>query len=160
MLCLISRVGLGRNQASKDSMAVRISNALGDSIDEPSAQQMRRFLEELDPTDDEHGAAWVSDEDGNVLEWNVDGRLVYDNYEKPPDPRHMVGVSIAKTVELWQLLAQELLHELEKQPWQLGAHPPTSPEEAAQRAKERVDLLLAGDREFFAVLGAERPDVP
>ena len=94
MLCLISRVGLGRNQASKDSMAVRISNALGDSIDEPSAQQMRRFLEELDPTDDEHGAAWVSDEDGNVLEWNVDGRLVYDNYEKPPDPRHMVPVKL------------------------------------------------------------------
>jgi hypothetical protein len=140
-------------------MAVHIANGWGDSIDEPSAEQMRRFLEELDPTN-EHGAAWISDDEGNVLEWNVDGRFVYDNWEKPPEPRHMVGVSIAKTIELWRLLAQGRLHELEQEPWQLGTHPPTSPEEAARRVQERAELQLAGDREFFAVLGAERPDVP
>lgn len=144
-------------------MAISIANGLGDSIDKPSVEQMRQFLEELDPADLEHGAAWISDDDGNTLEWNVDSRLVYENWcdtGEPPAPRHLLGVSVDKTLELWQLLAQGLLHELEEQPWQSGSHPPLSREEAARRANELADWQLANDREFFAVLGSERPDVP
>ena len=43
-------------------MSFSICNGNGDSVDSPSADVMRRFIDELDPADEEHGAAWVSDE--------------------------------------------------------------------------------------------------
>jgi hypothetical protein len=138
-------------------MAVYLANGLGESIDEPSAEQMREVLEDLDPEDVEHAAAWLSDDAGHTLEWNVDGRLVYDKGALPP--RHMLGVAQARVIDLWQLLAKGAVQEIERQPWQAGAYPPTPAEEVARRAQERADQQLADDREFFESLGAERRDV-
>src|SRR5204862_1025593 len=85
------------------------------------------------------------------------GRLVYDRQSLPP--RHMLEVAADQVIGLWQLLAQAALPELERQPWQPGAYPPTPAEEVARLAKERADKQLADDREFFESLGAERFDV-
>jgi len=41
--------------------------------------QMRASLDDLDIADEEHGAAWLSTDDGLSLEWNGDGRLVFDD---------------------------------------------------------------------------------
>jgi hypothetical protein len=138
-------------------MTVFLANGLGHSIDEPSAEQMREVLADLDPDDVEHAAAWLSDDAGNTLEWNIDGRLVYDMQSLPP--RHMLAVAAPRVVELWQLLANGALAELEQQAWQPGAYPPTPAEEVERRAKERAQRQLAEDREFFEALGVERADV-
>lgn len=138
-------------------MALILAGGLGHSIEEPNAQQMREVLEDLDPDDVEHAAAWLSDDAGNTLEWNIDGRLVYDKQALPP--RHMLEVAPSRVIELWQLLAKAALAELERQPWQPGAYPPTPVEEVARRVSERAKQRLAEDREFIESLGAERLDV-
>jgi hypothetical protein len=56
------------------------------------------------------------------------GAFVYAHEAR--ESRHMVGVSKARGLELWQLLAQGRTQELEALPWQPGA---ISPEEAARR---------------------------
>lgn len=138
-------------------MAVSLADGLGHSIDAPSAEQMREVLEDLDPDDVEHAAAWLSDEAGNTLEWNVDGRLVYDKQGLPP--RHMPEVAADRVVELWQMLAKSALAELERQPWQPGAYPPTPADEIARRTREHTKKQRIEDRRFFDSLGAERSDV-
>src|SRR6476469_9996144 len=80
-----------KTRSTRQRMAVVLADGLGHSIDEPSAEQMREVLEDLDPDDVEHAAAWLSDEAGNTLEWNIDGRLVYDKQSLPP--RHMTEVA-------------------------------------------------------------------
>jgi hypothetical protein len=59
-------------------MSFRIANGFGDSLDEPTFEQMRAFLGDLDITDEEHGTAWLSTSRGVSLEWSGDGRLVFD----------------------------------------------------------------------------------
>jgi hypothetical protein len=135
-----------------------ISNGYGDSEDEPTVAVMRRFLHELDPSDEEHGAAWVTDDLGRLLEWNVGGRLVFDNRSR--DPRHMLNVSIERVVELWQLLVQGRILEVESEPWSLGSAPPLSSEERERRDREQAALRRAGDLEFFEALGPERDCPP
>jgi hypothetical protein len=76
-------------------VTIYISNGWGDSEKQPTPATMRRFLEALDPNDEEHGAAWVSDEEDNSLEWNVDGRLVYSS---ATSSRHMLKVSKDKVM--------------------------------------------------------------
>jgi hypothetical protein len=138
-------------------MAVVLADGLGHSIDEPSAEQMREVLEDLDPDDVEHAAAWLSDEAGNTLEWNIDGRLVYDKQSLPP--RHMLEVAPDTVIEFWHLLANGAIAELERQAWEPGAYPATPAEEVERRSKERTQQQLADDRAFFESLGAERADV-
>jgi hypothetical protein len=88
-------------------MAFCITNGMGDSVDEPSLAQMRKF--HVDEADEEHGAAWLST-DHHVLEWSgTDGRLVFESTAVDVSDllssRHLLGVSRERTLELWQLLA-------------------------------------------------------
>jgi hypothetical protein len=132
-----------------------VANALGASIDAPSADQMRQFLDDIDPTDEEHGAAWLSTDQGYGLEWNGDRRLVFDH----PDAeavRHLRDVSRERALELWIALADGRLVEVEQCPWQPGNGRVMTP--------ERQEHLRAWqhqqDREFYGVLGEERPSIP
>lgn len=138
-------------------MSFFITNGNGDSADGSTAEEMRAFLDELDPGDEEHGAAWLSDGEGNSLEYEVGGNLAFD---RPNQIRHMSGVSIDRVVELWQKLAAGQFDELEREPWQAGSRPPLSPE--AREARERMfsDALLAEDRAFCDRLGVEQATIP
>lgn len=84
-------------------MSYLVSNGLGDSIDAPSVDEMRRFIADVDASDEEHGAAWLATDEGSHLEWNGDGRLVYSCADTQ---RHLTGVSRERTVTLWQALAR------------------------------------------------------
>ncbi len=99
-------------------MTYYIANGLGDSLDQPSPDQMRRFLESVDASDEEHGAAWLATDAGLVLEWNGDGRLVFDSGGGAV--RHLSQVSREKTIQLWRALAEERLPDVEAEPWQPG----------------------------------------
>jgi hypothetical protein len=132
-----------------------IANGLGDSIDSPSADQMRRFLGDIDPADEEHGAAWLSTEEGYSLEWNGDGRLVFDQADAQV-VRHLRDVSPERALELWTALANGRLAEVERCPWQAGNGRVMTPEREEQlRAWQHGQ-----DRRFYEVLGPERPSVP
>ena len=104
-------------------MAYYVANPCGDSLESPSPEQLRQFLEELNPADAEHGAAWVSDDSGNTLEFNVDGRLVFDS--KTLGVRHMCGVSRERALALWSLLVGGIVNGLEQEPWLPGSTPAT-----------------------------------
>lgn len=45
-------------------MRFYIANGLGASIDSPSREQMRKFLQDVDAEDEEHGAAWLAADAG------------------------------------------------------------------------------------------------
>jgi hypothetical protein len=55
-------------------MRFYVESVLGDWLDDPSVEEMRRFLDEVDSHGGEHGAAWVATDSGFTLEWSGDGR--------------------------------------------------------------------------------------
>ena len=61
-----------------------IANPLGDSVSNPTRKEMQDLLEQVDPEDEEHGAAWLADDDGWSLEWNGSGILVLSQGELAP----------------------------------------------------------------------------
>jgi hypothetical protein len=145
---------VGRAKHKESVVTHYISNGHGDSEDNPSPAVMRRFLDELDPSDEEHGAAWVAEDLERSLEWNVDGRLVFG--DESSGPRHMLNVSKDRVVKLWQLLAEGRIAEIEREPWAPGNCPPLSREEEQQLNEDMESERRLLDREFFDGLGPER----
>ena len=132
-----------------------IANGFGDSLDEPTFEQMRAFLHELDVTDEEHGAAWLSTNSVS-LEWNGDGRLVLDVLDLDEEGvRHLTGVSRERVLELWVTLAAGDLATIEAEPWAPGNGFLQTPE---REAKIR-DAMVKMDRDFYDSLGPERADI-
>jgi hypothetical protein len=129
-----------------------VSNGMGDSLDEPSADKMRAFLFAVDESDEEHGAAWLSTDDDDSLEWNGDGRLVFSSSGRAV--RHLKNVSRERTLERWQALARGDRATVERQGWQPGNGYVQSPEMLAKWEASR----LQSDREFYDSLGEERAD--
>lgn len=137
-------------------MAFYVCNGNGDTEDSPSADQMAKFLEDLDPEDVEHGAAWLADDDGNSLEYSIDGSLCFDR--EGHEPRHLNPVSREKTLRLWHHLAAGSRDALELEEWKTGTRPPPTREEADRRDRDRAAWQLQQDREFFDSLGEESCD--
>lgn len=92
-------------------MAFSIANGMGHSIDEPSPEQMEEFLFDVDTTDEEHGAAWLSTDD-HVLEWSgADGGLLVfstTTAERSDANWHLRDISRERTLELWQMLRRNV----------------------------------------------------
>jgi hypothetical protein len=132
-----------------------VANGLGDHIKAPSVDQMRQFLADVDTTDEEHGAAWLSTDGGYSLEWNG-AALVFSVPDAYARPRHMPKVSRERALELWIALANGDFDAVERCDWLPGnGHVPDPEREAKFRAWQ-----LQNDREFYDVLGDERPEVP
>ncbi|MDP1662134.1 MAG: hypothetical protein Q8L55_09485 [Phycisphaerales bacterium] len=103
-------------------MATGLQFRWGESIDNPTVEQMQRALAELDVEDGEHPSCWLVHEDSSwVLDAYEGGRLIWDELENPdPKPRHMNDVSRAEVLRLWQLLAAGELAKIESLPWRPG----------------------------------------
>jgi hypothetical protein len=136
-------------------MKVHVENGMGDSLDSPSLEQMRAFLFAIDADDEEHGAAWLSTEDGRSLEWNGDGRLVFSREGHLCPPLHLQNVSREQALELWSALARADLATVEREPWQPGNGYVHTPEKEA----EIEAMMRRHHRELYDVLGAEREEV-
>jgi len=134
-----------------------LMNGLGESASDPSSAQMEGFLRDLDPGDDEHGAAWLSDDWGRSLEYSVDGNLAYRR--EGHRCRHLRDVPHTKVVELWMHLAAQNLGAIEQEPWQPLSRAPFRAEESA-RPHEDDERRLKNARQFYDSLGAERADRP
>ena len=138
-------------------MGFYVCNGSGDSAKSPSLDTMRTFLDGLDPEDEEHGAAWLTDDEGNSLEYGLGGNLCFSRADQL---RHLPHVSKERVIELWLKLASGRLNELEREPWQPGARPPMPPEERAARERCLAEAQLASDRKFYDALGPERAMIP
>src|SRR5262245_43344951 len=138
-------------------MGFYICNGNGESATSPSIDTMRAFLEGLEPEDEEHGAAWLADDEGNALEYEVRGNLCFSRGDQT---RHLSRVSKEEVLQLWLQLADSQFDELERQPWQPGTRPPVPPEERAAQERKFAEARRAGDRVFYNSLGEERPTVP
>ncbi len=64
---------------------------------------MRRFLEQVDVTDEEHGAAWLCTDGGHTLEWS-DAVLVFSGPGFDPPSRHIRKVTRERALDLWGAL--------------------------------------------------------
>lgn len=135
-------------------MTFYVANGNGDTLDQPSPSEMKAFLDAIDASDEEHGAAWLSLEDEHSLEWNGDGRLVLSAPGQPP--RHLKNVSREQALELWHALAAGNLARVEEQAWAPGM----GYVRAAEREAELRQAQLRQDREFYDLLGTERSDTP
>ena len=138
-------------------MGFHIANGIGDSLKAPTVEQMRAFLDDLDITDEEHGAAWLSTDDGLSLEWNGDGRLVFDDGALHQGQiRHLAGVPRQHALTLWAALARGDRVTVERQPWAPGNGFVRTPEREARLR----DALAKMDRDFYDSLGGERAGTP
>jgi hypothetical protein len=138
-------------------MGCHIANGFGDSLKAPTVEQMRAFLDNLDITDEEHGAAWLSTDEGLSLEWNGDGRLVFDDGAAHESRvRHLSGVSREHALALWAALAIGDLVTVEGQPWAPGNGFVTTPEREARLREVQAKM----DRDFYDGLGGERASTP
>lgn len=131
-----------------------VANGFGASIESPSPERMRAFLEELDTTDEEHGAAWLATDAGVALEWNGDGRLVYDA-AAAAGPRHLSGVSREEALRLWIALSEGRNADIERLPWRPG----NGFVMTAERQAELQEWQRKQDRDFYDSLGPERSEV-
>ena len=141
-------------------MAYQIMDGWGDSVDNPSDEQMHQFLNRLDIDDEEHCEVWLThDLSGWTLSCFPNRKVIFyetadgSNYK----PRHLINVSRGKMLELWQKLAKGQFGELEKEAWKSGhgseqPSPPIDPKDLHRDfwnqlvgAKRRLDFECRKD---------------
>jgi len=87
------------------------------------------------------------------------GLVIWDNLDCG-EPRHQVGISRQKALELWLKLLRGEIEAIEQEPWRPGQSPPRSPEEQARLVREAEEWAMASSRSFYDQLGPERSAVP
>jgi hypothetical protein len=132
----------------------------GDSVDEPSLEQMREALAELDVEDVEHPDTWLEHESGWSLSAFEVG-LLWQNIETDEPPRHIKDVTRERVLELWLKLAEGKVAEIDAEPWLPGnGATPFTEEQRMEWEAEQATFRLQQAREFYDSLGPERPDSP
>ena len=121
---------------------------------------MREILAELEKSDPEHPDTWLSHESGWTLSVYESGLVILENMESEEEPRHQVGVSREKALELWLKLSRGEIAAVNQEPWCPGQAPPRSAEEQEEITKKAEAITLALDRDFYDRLGPERATVP
>lgn len=106
-------------------MSFHVTDRYGQDEDEDVCPaRMRELLVSLGaPDDDEHADVSLTHES----EWSLGvfpgGLVVWENVAGDGDPKHMVGVSLERTLGLWQKLAAGQITEVDAEPWLPGYGP-------------------------------------
>jgi len=86
----------------------------GGSEDNPTTDQLRAALAELDTPDREHPSTWLSDDDGWTVDVYESGLVIFTH--KFEDISQRRGVTRDEALQLWLLLQQgkrdEIRHRL------------------------------------------------
>ena len=101
-------------------MSYHVSRRWGDCNNDPSVEQMREVLAELDVEDDEHPDVALVHESGWCLGAYPSGLLVWEYLGNAYEPRHMRGVPRDRVLELWKRLAKGEISAVNAEPWQPG----------------------------------------
>jgi hypothetical protein len=129
----------------------------GAAVSQPSVEQMRAALAELDAEDVEQPDTSLEHESGWGLSAFGSGALVWENVESDELPRHMKGLTRERVLELWLKLAAGKIAEIDEEPWLPGyGSPPVTDAERAELEAVRLRL----DRELYDSFGDERSDTP
>lgn len=105
-------------------MAYRVTGRWGGTEWMASEARMRELLAELDRNDPEHPDAWLSHENGWCLSVFQSGLVIWEYVEEAGEeriePRHQVGVSREKALDLWLKLSMGEFDAIEREPWRPG----------------------------------------
>lgn len=105
-------------------MSYFVSTRWGGDQREPTPDQMREVLTELDTKDIEHPDVSLTHES----EWSLGafpgGLLTWENVEADDGPRHMNDVARARVLELWVKLSEGRIAEIDSEPWLPGYEDP------------------------------------
>jgi len=100
-------------------MAYHIYRRWGECVDEPTLEQMREALADLDALDDEHPVAWLSHESGWTLSAYSSGLLIWENLDAG-GPMHMKDIPRDRVLELWERLSRGDVDAIGHEPWITG----------------------------------------
>jgi hypothetical protein len=100
-------------------MAFHITTRWGSAEREPTRDRMYEVLQELDVVDEEHPDTSLTHESEWCLSAFPSGLLVWENLEEG-EPRHMTNVSRERVLQLWTMLSEGRVSEIESEPWMPG----------------------------------------
>ncbi|MCI0745265.1 MAG: hypothetical protein L0Y58_07660 [Verrucomicrobia subdivision 3 bacterium] len=86
----------------------------------PTVEEMRSALAELDARDPEHPDCWLSDESGWTIAAHESGRIVLENVESGEGPWHLARADREFVIELWQALQRGDLTAIHEHEWREG----------------------------------------
>ncbi|MDO8331927.1 MAG: hypothetical protein Q7T36_15790 [Fluviicoccus sp.] len=93
---------------------------MGASIHAPSEKIMRELLESVSGSDPEHPDVSLNDAEGWSLSYGSSRRMSFENVETGEGPWHLKEISHAQAIELWLLLSQGNIGQLQANPWLPG----------------------------------------
>ncbi|PWU16469.1 MAG: hypothetical protein C5B50_13575 [Verrucomicrobia bacterium] len=131
----------------------------GGSENLPDENRMREILAELEKSDPEHPDTWLTHESGWTLSVYESGLVIFENMESGEEPRHQLGVSREKALELWLKLSRGEIAAINQEPWRAGQAPARGAEEREEIIRKSEAVTLALDREFYDRLAPERTTV-
>ena len=85
-------------------MDTSLETRWGGGAQNPTVEEMRAALAELDTPDTEHSSTWLSDDDGWVVDVYESGLVIFSGPDGEVCQRR--GVSRDEALELWLLLQQ------------------------------------------------------
>jgi hypothetical protein len=84
----------------------------GGGLKNPTTEEMRAALAELDTPDMEHPSAWLSDNDGWAVDVYQSGLVIFSHEDEEICKRR--GVERDEALELWLLLQQGKRDEIKR----------------------------------------------
>jgi hypothetical protein len=87
---------------------------------DPTEDELRAALAELETPDAEHPDCWLSTEDGWTVAAHCSGTVVLENVETGEGPWHMASQSSDAVLELWRQLQAGDLDGIRDRPWLPG----------------------------------------
>jgi len=97
-----------------------VNNLMGNSDIEYPIGSLADLYSELAEADHEHTDVSLTHESEWCLSAFPSGLLIWENVSGEGEPQHMLNVSKEKTIELWSLLANGLIEEINKENWLQG----------------------------------------
>jgi hypothetical protein len=91
----------------------------GSGVD-PTAEEMRSALAELDSRDPEHPDCWLSDDSGWTIAAHENGKIVLENVESGEGPWHLPKAHRDVALGFWLALQRGDLGAIRRHDWQDG----------------------------------------
>lgn len=98
----------------------RLTRRWGHGIKNPTTNDLRDALSELNTSDPEHPDCWLADESGWSISVFENGLIVLENVETGEGPWHLNDPSKNPALELWQLLQSGDLESIKDRQWRPG----------------------------------------
>ena len=93
---------------------------MGGGPTNPSEEELRGALKELDKNDPEHPDCWLSDENEWVIAASEGGRMTLENAETGEGPWHMKDCTSDLVLDTWKKLKEGRIEDIRSLDWQAG----------------------------------------